>query len=119
MRVLVMAVTFAIVTACADTHGGSDAASTDASNPDGNYCGHPAEPMYSCAPLPAGSPGCSGPAYFPLGCAPYATPSTSFALDCLITLPCCNPYYPSTPEVCRCVASSSDGGTSYAWACGL
>ena len=83
---------------------------------EGNPCGHPNAPAYSCPRPPFDSGVCVGApdeapgAFGPL---PVGVGDASYSVGCTVTLPFCHPYYPAEPATCDC-AMGEDGGE---WVC--
>jgi hypothetical protein len=83
---------------------------------DDNTCGHPDKAMYSCEPVPVGTPdSCTGgPGGDFLGL-PVQDPDKAFPVGCRATLPICEAYYPGSVQTCDCTG----GGMYVGWGCPL
>ena len=86
-------------------------------------CSHPSAISYSTAPLPMGTPGCSGTPSTYADRASVPDPTATFAEGTRITFPFCHPFYANEVAACSCSApSGNDGGTpigSFQWVCPL
>jgi len=74
----------------------------------------PAEPCFTCDPLPPGSSGGCGSVPKPFGWDGGTPNSSRYPQGCIVYLPVENPFYPGGPQSCNCEEFPGQGLT---WIC--